>query len=361
MRRFSFLLLLIPLCASAQTQHTIFPGQSGTVLLDNLLDEYKPSSLLSESATKDVIMDEIYRVDNEGTQGVFGVYTMEFVPFDGKPSSDPNQDIFNNGAGLNQEHVWPRSELGGGAAVPSERDMHHLVPTGVEVNADRANFPFAEIPDNLTTTWYRFDQEQSTIPDASIIDEFSELRAGTSFEPREDFEGNVARMMFYVATMYPDEANLAFFSQTQRETLYDWHYADPVDQLEYDRTYLIANHQSDSPNPFVLDSTLIRRAFFPEIVVGVPPELSESTLQLDIHPNPSRGLTTFSLFVSERSPVTLTLFDPLGREVRVLYSGTAGGQGRVEVIADLTLPSGVYLVRAETERASETRRLVVTN
>lgn len=359
MRYLSILLLLVSWSAVAQTQHNILPGESGATLLSNLLSDYKPATLLSESATKDVMMDEIYRDNNGGPDGVFGVYTHEFIPFDGSPSSDPNQDIFNNGAGLNQEHVWPRSQLGGSAAVPSERDMHHLVPTGVEINADRGSFPFAEIPDNLTTTWYRFDDEQSTIPDGSIIDEFSELRSGNSFEPREDFKGNVARMMFYIATMYPTEANMSFFSASQQSTLYNWHYADPVDQIEYDRTFLIGNHQSNSPNPFVMDSTLIRRAFFPHIVVSNTSEIVSTELVADVFPNPFQDTGTVDVRVPQTGILVVELFDALGRRLATLHEGnaTAGQRIRVPFNGNEYRP-GLYMVRISSGDTRIVRRIV---
>jgi len=359
MRCLVLISLLVAAGVSAQTQQIIFLGESGDALLQLLEDNYRPETLLSESATKDVIMDEIYRENDGGPDGVFGVYTREFVPFDGLPSPDPNQDIFNNGNGLNQEHIWPRSQLGGGTAVPSERDMHHLVPTGVEINADRGSFPFAEIDDILTTTWYRFDQEQSTIPDASIIDEFSELRANTSFEPREDFSGNVARAMFYVATMYPDEANMAFFTAAQQRALYEWHYADPVDATEQARTQLIAAHQSDKPNPFTLDSTLIRRAYYPEIVTDIEvPAATQLLLSLPT-PQPFRTETSFTLTLREASSVKVDVFDALGRLVTTLHNGTLAGNTPIRITLDgSSLSPGLYIVRAVTGRSGATRRLI---
>ena len=65
----------------------------------------------------------------------------------------------------------------------------------------RADFPFAEIPDNETDTWYYLTLTLNTIP-SSNIDLYSERRNGF-FEPREDHKGNVARAMFYFYTM-PD-------------------------------------------------------------------------------------------------------------------------------------------------------------
>ncbi|MDX1440308.1 MAG: endonuclease [Rubricoccaceae bacterium] len=361
MRILTFVLAFLSVPVAAQTQHNIFPDETGKDLLQLLLDAYKPTTLLSEAATKDVMMDEIYRANDGSTDGVYCVYTEYFVEFDGQPSSDPNQDIFNNGAGLNQEHLWPRSQLGGSGEVPSERDMHHLVPTRVDVNGDRASFPFAQIPDPETTRWYWLDQQQSTIPDGSIIDEFSELKANTSFEPREDFKGNVARAMFYIATMYPDEANMAFFTPAQQSTLYDWHYADPVDQIEYDRTFLIAGHQSDDPNPFVLDSTLIRRAFFPEIVVNVPMEQAGGTLDAEIYPNPFIETSTLDISIPNNSWIRVEVFDALGRRLSSILETSVATGTRIQLpIHGKDYAPGIYLIRITTENQRLTRRLVKT-
>lgn len=280
MRRFSFVLVAVLASfaaqpAMAQPQDVLFPGETGATLLTSIRAAYTPASVLPEAQAKDRMYDTLDKVNVGGQDGVIGVYTGHFVPFDCTPSCDPSQDVFNNGSGLNLEHTWPRSE--GTGSGNAEWNLHHLFPTRVAVNGDRASFPFAEIPDAQTTRWYRDDQTQTTTPDGSIIDEFSELRSGQSFEPREVHEGNVARAMFYVAAIYNTQVNLGFLTG-QQETLYQWHYLDPVDQVEYDRTQGIAGYQDDKPNPFVLDSTLIRRAFFPDrLPTASEPSTPEST------------------------------------------------------------------------------------
>ena len=67
--------------------------------------------------------------------------------------------------------------------------------------------------------------------------------------------------MFYFYTMYTNVADDDFFEQ-QKSTLKNWHYQDLPHDAEYSRTWNIANYQDDIPNPFIVDSTLVRRCYF---------------------------------------------------------------------------------------------------
>ncbi|KKT73332.1 MAG: hypothetical protein UW70_C0086G0001, partial [Candidatus Peregrinibacteria bacterium GW2011_GWA2_44_7] len=145
--------------------------------------------------------------------------------------------------------------------------MHHLFPTRQLVNADRGASPFAEISDASTQYWYYKNIERSTSIPSSNIDGYAEvnLNVGTpSCEPREIQKGNTARAMFYMLTMYqlPD-TTLAWWTG-QKYTLRNWHLTDPSDALEKTRTWLIAAYQQNKPNPFVIDSSLVDRCYFPE-------------------------------------------------------------------------------------------------
>ena len=347
--------------AAAQTQQILFPGQTGEELRALIVAEYKPATVLPEAQAKDRMYDTIDVTTEGGDDGVVGVYTGWFVPFDCSPSCDPSQDVFNNGAGLNMEHTWPRSF--GADAGNAQWDIHHLFPTKVNVNADRANLEFDESPDAQTTRWYREDGSQTTIPDGSIIDEFSELRSGIAFEPREDHKGDVARAMFYFYTMYEAQADASGggpFFDAQKETLYDWAYADPVSLKEFDRTHAIAPFQSNEPNPFVLDSTLVRRAYFPGIVVSTQEAPAAGQLLLSPpFPQPFRTQTSFTLTLPEPSQVKVEVFDMLGRRVATLHSGALAGGSPIRFTLDgEILPPGIYIVRASTERLSATRRLI---
>ena len=78
--------------------------------------------------------------------------------------------------------------------------------------------------------------------------------------------------MFYFYTIYNDVANQNFFD-IQKDILYNWHKEDPVDEIELSRTYAIASYQNNIPNPFVLDSSLIKRIWFFDCYEEVSSEL----------------------------------------------------------------------------------------
>ena len=353
------LLVLAPAALAQPEQVVLFPGEVGAELRASTVATFKPTSVLSDADSKDRMMDTVWKTEVEGQPGVVGVYTGYFVPFDGSPSNDPNQDVYNGGSGLNQEHLWPRGE--GADGHNGERDLHHLAPTWVRANGDRGSLPFAEIPDAQTDNWYVENTVTSAVP-SSDIDLYSERDVNTAFEPREDFKGDVARAMFYFYTMYEAQANDAFF-EGQKETLYAWHYADPVDAAELARTRAIAALQGgdDRENPFVLDSTLARRAYFAPAVStedGVLP--AEGSLS-PAYPNPFTARTALTLAVGEAQAVRVELFDILGRRIETLFAGAVTPGAPVEVRVEAGgLPPGLYVVRAEGEAFRATRRVTLS-
>ena len=110
--------------------------------------------------------------------------------------------------------------------------------------------------------WFRLNYYQTSIP-TSNIDEYSEKDNSGYFEPREDHKGNAARAVFYIYTMYKEQLDTTFF-YIQKETLRRWHNQDPPDAREYERENRIAPYQDGKKNPFILDTTLVRRAYFEE-------------------------------------------------------------------------------------------------
>src|SRR5690606_6906717 len=123
---------------------------------------------------------------------------------------------------INCEHTVPQSFFN--EAEPMKSDIHHLFPTYSNWNSTRSNYPFAEINDNSTTKWMYLTTSTSSIP-SSNIDLYSEY-ASSTFEPREDHKGDVARAIFYFYTMYPTQAG-SISAVADINELYDWHLADP--------------------------------------------------------------------------------------------------------------------------------------
>ncbi len=77
------------------------------------------------------------------------------------------------------------------------------------------------------------------------------------------------------------------------------------------------------------------------------------------YPNPVTGATRLGFTLRDAGPVRLTVHDVLGREVAVLFDGTAAA-GPGEVVLDgADLPSGVYIVHLEAGGWMRSRRVTV--
>jgi hypothetical protein len=303
----------------------LFPGLEGQALLDAVRAQYRPPATLGY----DVARDSLFARE----QRLYGALTCVYTGFSIvlTPGADPSTDAFAQG--INTEHTYPQSM--GAIVEPSKSDLHHLYPVRDNVNSARNNHPYGEIPDDQTDGWYRLDASQSTVP-AVAIDEWSELDNTNPnplfrarFEPREDHAGNAARAVFYYRTMYPERVAAAGsdeFFETQRTTLLQWARQDAVDAREAARSTWIASKQG-TQNPFVLDSTLARRAFQNRVDAGggAPPAYSSVVFLNEIHYEQTG--TDTGEFVEVAVPtgvdpasVTLTLYNGNGG---VLYGTEA--------------------------------------
>ena len=233
-------------------QTIIGPGLTRESLFNYLSTNYKTSTTLGYNQARDVMYSIIDLEDDNTLKGIYTNYTITI---------DPNQDPRpqTNAQNMNCEHSWPQSM--GAGSEPQKSDLHHLYPCRGNVNSSRGNKPYAEIDDNDTDKWWRFDYYETSIP-SQYIDEFSEVdNDNGKFEPREVVKGNIARGMFYFFTIYNDEADHNFFDE-QKDFLNLWHKQDPVDDIELARTLSIASYQDDIVNPFVIDSTLVKRIWY---------------------------------------------------------------------------------------------------
>ena len=240
------LLIIISVCIS---QDIIGEGLSGDALIDYLIDNYKPSNVLSYNNARDVLYAEVDKINGE-VKAVYTNYAVQ-LPTD----VDPSTHLYENG--IDCEHVWPQSLYEGTA--PMKSDMHHLRPCKTNVNSSRGHNPFGEVNTNQNH-WYWLEYDL-TNPPTQNIDEYSES-ASNLFEPREDMKGDIARTIFYFYTMYSDVADDNFF-EIQKDILYDWHQIDSITSEEIIRTNKISEYQ-DYPNPFIIDDSLIQRCYFPQ-------------------------------------------------------------------------------------------------
>lgn len=217
----------------------------------------------SNSKDYDEARDSMYQhLDVDVTDSLTCVYSGLRAKADG--SRTPS----NGSLSFNTEHSWPQSFYDN--SEPMRGDIHHLYPVWSSTNSSRNNHPFAEVNDNSTTSWWYWKngKKEESIPTVDI-DLYSEY-GNSTFEPREDHKGNAARAMFYFWTIYQnnndivtDEFDNEAFFNGMKETLYQWHQDDPVDAAELQRSLGVESIQGNK-NPFIHDTTLIRRAYFYE-------------------------------------------------------------------------------------------------
>ncbi|OLQ75576.1 ribonuclease [Photobacterium proteolyticum] len=148
------------------------------------------------------------------------------------------------GDNWNREHSYPKSNGGfNNKSAYGYTDIHHLRPSDETVNSTRGNLeydysenPVAESPEN------RYDSD--------------------SFEPRDAVKGDVARMMFYMATRYEGKDSITPDLELVPSvlnngtalgnvcSLLEWNKLDPVDEFESNRNTKIQQIQGNR-NPFV--------------------------------------------------------------------------------------------------------------
>ncbi|MEZ8196338.1 endonuclease I family protein [Vibrio cortegadensis] len=155
----------------------------------------------------------------------------------------------NDSDAWNREHSYPKSngEFNDSRAS-AYTDIHHLRPTDASINSERSNL--------------EFDNGGSPTIESP---EAGNKKDSDSFEPRDAVKGDVARMMFYMATRYEgkdtDDASNPDLELVSSVTdngsalgnvcrLLEWNTEDPIDDFEFKRNSKIQDIQGNR-NPFV--------------------------------------------------------------------------------------------------------------
>ena len=262
MNRIWLLILIIPTFAQAQYDHQdIFAGERGDALFQLLVQDFKPTRVNDYTSGREYMFRTVFNRND----------TIETIYAGLERFLDPREESAiqflltgDTDRRVDTEHSFPRSK-GADRDTEAGSNLHHLFPARQRVNSARSNVPFGEVNDAQASSWFLGSNTQSNIPGQNI-DEFSELGQGR-FEPRESKKGDIARAIFYFYTMYRDRAENADseFFPLQVDDLCNWHFDDPVDQGEWERTHLIADFQDNKTNPFIIDCSLASRLYCPII------------------------------------------------------------------------------------------------
>ena len=211
---------------------------------------------------------------------------------------------YNSGSGWNREHVWAKSRGDFGTSPGPGTDVHHLRPADISVNSARNNRWF----DDCTEPYY--DNGTAT----------GCYTSSTSWvwEPREAVKGDVARMIFYMATRYegengePDLEMIDYLPadnytnepiHAMLSTLMQWHEEDPVDDFERHRNEVVYHYQHNR-NPF------IDHPEYAALIWGSPNEVTTVTTKISfsVYPNPARNY----VLVNKPAGYTVTLHNIIG-------------------------------------------------
>jgi hypothetical protein len=99
-------------------------------------------------------------------------------------------------------------------------------------------------------------------------------------------------------------------------------------------------------------------SFSEEVTLQVQPDGAVAVEQ--VSPHPIRSSSTVRLTAKESGPVTVTLYDVLGREVRTLHEGrVAANQAEQFTVDGTSLASGTYFLRVRGEGFTRTKRITV--
>ena len=160
---------------------------------------------------------------------------------------------YASGSGWSREHVWAKSRGNFGTSQGAGTDCHHIVAEDISTNSARNN--------------RNFDYGDSFYTDGSGTYNGATLSKTSSdwiWEPRDSKKGDVARMIFYMATRYegagsePDlELSEILLSSSDTSpvhgklsVLLSWHLSDPVSAEEQARNEVIYSYQNNR-NPFI--------------------------------------------------------------------------------------------------------------
>lgn len=161
------------------------------------------------------------------------------------------KSAWNSGSeGWNREHVWSKSHGDFGTTPPAGTDLHHLRPADISVNSTKNNRDF--------------DYGTEAVIDGS--GETGCYYATDVWEPRDSEKGDVARMIFYMATRYEGEngevdlelVDYVYSDEGTKQpfygklsTLLEWHSLDPVDAWEINRNNIIYTDYQHNRNPYI--------------------------------------------------------------------------------------------------------------
>lgn len=285
--------------------------------LYNIIKGHTEFSYTSSSTDTWDILKEADR-DPDNSDNVIGIYS----GFSMNGAAE-----YNGGAGWSREHVWAKSRGDFGTNRGAGTDCHHLRAEDVSTNTARSN--------------RNFDEGSVQYIDATGPTDSYTSDTEFVWKPRDEVKGDVARMMFYMATRYEGENNEPDLELTEMllgqgskspihgrlSTLLNWHFEDPVTQAEKDRNDIIYSYQNNR-NPFIDHPEYVESIW--GVVTGINPRNT---------PEVFVDLRNEKITIKVPSSGSIKLINMQGKVVSK-FRGT-----NLTIVSTVGLPSGIYIVK----------------
>ena len=308
---------------------------------DNLYDCYETS-------------DRDYFYENDGT--VLDIYSENPTGTDPyNYSATTRGDRCGNysveGDCYNREHLFPQSVFN--RASPMVSDAHHILPTDGKVNGQRDNWPFGKVG---TANW---TSSNGSKRGSNLNSGYSAGFTGTVFEPIDEFKGDVARCILYMAVRYEnvianwnnwemlDGTNNHVFNNWALNTLLTWHAQDPVSAREVTRNNAVYTYQGNR-NPFI-DHPEYAASIW-GTVAGIDDVFAAAVA---VYPNPAVN-NTVNIY-SETTLDEIELINLNGQLVQRIQKPHA--VSNTYTVAQL--PQGLYLLKATSGSQTVTKKIIV--
>ncbi len=258
--------------AQVNAYYTGVSGLSGTALKTELNDIINGHTSFSYDDTPDIMKI----TDRDWTLSPLGTTTNYSF------SDDPYMNLMYGGYNgvtstaykwsadhstiWNKEHTWAKSHGNFGENAPAGTDLHHLRAADQGLNNYHSNYDYGNVGSNIVS---RPDERGN--PNMGYNGTPVGFSSGTVFEPHDMYKGDVARMIFYMATRYITYSSVGnpmlrlveylTGTVTSSASVYgemgllshylEWNELDPVDAYEIHRNNLIDRNFQHNRNPYI--------------------------------------------------------------------------------------------------------------
>ena len=318
---------------------------------------YDGTQGLSGTALK----DKLYTIISTGHTPIsYSDIWSAFAKTDVRPNSDTIWDMYSDVPGgtaayyyivgqdqcgtysgegdcYNREHSFPKSWWGG-TQDTQYTDLNHIFATDGYVNSRRSNYPYGNVG---SATW--------TSTNGSKLGTYANTSDynGTVFEPIDEYKGDVARALFYMATRYKDkipqwvqdyggstDIDVVFqsdgsFNPWYYAMMYQWHLQDPVSDKERMRNDSVYKIQGNA-NPYIDHPEFVCLVFGnlfvddPANFAATSPASDEIDLTWNLNSNGDQVVLAYSTTGFFGMPNgTYNVGDTIPGGGKVLYVGTA--------------------------------------